>query len=475
MQNLLTNAKKPVVFCLSAAVGCFALALLAELFLLLTSGGQPAQSYCLTIDVSGSMAGEKMDEVKQAAKAFVGKQNLSKDSVAVVIFSSVGKILVPFTHNKSELNKNIDELLPYGGTNFEDAMDKTAEVFRENKSNAAVLLFTDGAPSVGDAQKAVDTAYLLRKNGIQVFAVMTADGDKPYLAGITGKDDRVIATTDGKIGEAFAQAETAMKQSLMGSGSASTQMAFIQASGWSVFLCLGIALALVAVQNYFLKKPLLPPNQAILVIIGSALAGIAAGFVGETSHQILDVARMGMFGQVVGWTVLGAVLAFGMTYFIPNLNKTKALQFGALGGFAGSIVFLIISTGSQLGGRLLGAFVLGAIIGLLVAIVETLFRNVWLAVMYDPRNVTQVNLGTQLVTVGGNRSDTVFINGAESKCGLFRAVGDNNVEYTTAGGKQTLHPGDRVQVGKVELVVCSKDIMFSASKFYPMRMSKVPR
>ncbi|MDR3183363.1 MAG: VWA domain-containing protein [Planctomycetaceae bacterium] len=473
MQDILNNTKKPVVFCLSAAIGCFLFALLAELFLLLTAGGTLPQSYCLTIDVSGSMAGSKMDEVKRAAKTFIDKQNLTNDSVALVIFSSVGKILVPFTHNKSELTGQIDRLESYGGTNFEDAMLKTEEVMTARK-RAAILLFTDGAPSAGDSQKALDIAYSLRKNGVRIFSVATADGDMPYLAGITGHQDRVIAATDGKIGEAFAAAETAMKQSLMGGGSSSTAMAFVRSSGWSVFLCFGIALALVGVQNYFLKKPLLPPEQLPLVAAGSAAAGLASGFIGEISHQVFDVVHLGVLGQVVGWTVLGAALAFGMTYFIPNMNKQKALQFGAVGGLLGSFAFLFFSIGTEVAGRLLGAFVLGAIIGLLVAFVEMLFRNVWLMVMYDPRNVAQVNLGTQLVTVGGGSRDSIHINGVEPNFGTFQMSG-NTIQYKTKNGTQTLNPGDRVNVGSVELVVCSKDVLFAASKFYPMRMSKVPR
>ncbi|MDR1383397.1 MAG: hypothetical protein LBJ67_06075 [Planctomycetaceae bacterium] len=57
---------------LAAGCGCFAFALLlAEPFLYLTSYETPSQSFVLTIDVSGSMAGSTMEEVKLAAKQFV--------------------------------------------------------------------------------------------------------------------------------------------------------------------------------------------------------------------------------------------------------------------------------------------------------------------------------------------------------------------------------------------------------------------
>jgi Ca-activated chloride channel family protein len=475
MNTFFETAKKPTIFMLTAAIGCFLAAVLAELFLLLTDKGAMPQAVCLTIDVSGSMSGNKMDEVKKAAKTFIENRNLSKDYIAVTVFSSVGKVLVPFTQNKNELFKNIDTLLSYGGTNFEDAMACSERVIKEHsgKSDRAVLLFTDGASSEGDPQKALEISQQLRKDGVRIFSVATQDGDMPYLAGLTGNKDHVIGTQDGRFEEAFAQAEKMISESLMGGGG---NYSFIEllgrTVGWTLFLSFGIALSLVAIQNHFLKKPLLPVEQLIIVLIGSGVAALAAGSVGEISHQIFDVVRLGVFGQVIGWTILGAILAFGMVYFIPNLNKMNALKFGALGGFLGSLAFLFFSIGTEIGGRLLGAFILGACIGLLVALVETIYRNVWLMVVYDPRNFVPVNLGSQNVTVGSGKGDTVFIADAEVKAGTFRAEGEK-IRYTDSNGKQQLLvPGNRIKMGTVELVICSKDVPFSPSKFYPMKMSK---
>jgi Ca-activated chloride channel family protein len=475
MNTFFETAKKPIIFMFTAAVGCFLAAVLAELFLLLTDKGTMPQAICLTIDVSGSMAGDKMDEVKKAAKTFIENRNLSKDYIAVTIFSSVGKVLVPFTRDKKELFKNIDSLLSYGGTNFEDAMLYSEHVIKEHggKSDRAVLLFTDGASSEGDPQKALKIAQQLREDGIRIFSVATQDGDMPYLAGLTGNKNHVIGTQDGRFEEAFAQAEKMISESLMGGGGNYSFGELLgRTVGWTLFLSLGIALSLVSVQNYFLKKPFLPTGQLVLVLIGSVIAALAAGFVGEFSHQIFDIVKLGRLGQVIGWTILGTILALGMVYFIPNLNKTNALKFGALGGFLGSLAFLLFSIGTEIGGRLLGACILGACIGLLVALVETIYRNVWLMVVYDPRNFVPVNLGSQNVTVGSGKSDTVFISDAEVKAGTFRAEGEK-IRYTDFNGKQQLLvPGNRIKIGTVELVICSKDVPFSPSKFYPMKMSQ---
>lgn len=194
---------------LVGALGCFAAALVAELFLYLTTKQSPPMAVCLTVDVSGSMAGEKLDEIKDASKKFIGHRNLSRDRVAITIFSSAGKVLVPFTKDKNELFRSIDSLSAYGGTNFEDAMTISRDAVENlpSSSGQAILLFTDGASSEGDSTKAVQTAEELRKRGVRIFAVATEDADQAYLAGLTGSPGHVIGTRDGRFHEAFMEAE----------------------------------------------------------------------------------------------------------------------------------------------------------------------------------------------------------------------------------------------------------------------------
>ena len=467
MQNIFNQYKKPVIFCLSAAIGSFILAFLAEPFLWLTATRQQAKShsYCLVLDVSSSMAGEKMDQVKDAAKNFINRQNTQKDSIAVVIFSSVARIVVSSTDDKNRLTHDIEQLEARGETNFEAAMLKTQEALKDiKKGNASILLFTDGEPSTGNSEEAVMIAESLRKKGAQIFSVATADGDESYLTRITGNNNRVIMTDDERIETAFGQAETAMKQSLMGGGSSSVGMAFFRSGGWSIFLCAGIALALVNVQSYFMKKSFTSRKQLKKILVGSMMAGLISGFTGETAHQIFDVVRLGILGQVVGWVFLGGILAFGTTYFIPNINIRKAIRYGGVGGLLGSVAFLMIGLiiGSEILGRLIGACILGGIVGLFVVLAEIVSREVWLMVIRGPQDIVQVNLGPQPVTIGGNSTDIVIL-GPEGKIfDSFQMVGDT-VQYKTKNEIRTLMPGDRIKVGDAEIVVCSKEKPYSAS------------
>ena len=103
--------------------------------------------------------------------------------------------------------------------------------------------------------------------------------------------------------------------------------------------------------------------------------------------------------------------------------------------------------------------------------VETIYRNIWLMVLYDSRNFVQVNLGSQKVTVGSASTDTIFVSDTAPKSATFLVIGDN-VQYTDSHGTQLLTPGNRIKMNNAELIICSNEVPFAPSKFYPMKMSR---
>ncbi|MGL6225184.1 MAG: hypothetical protein ACRC10_00995 [Thermoguttaceae bacterium] len=236
---------------------------------------------------------------------------------------------------------------------------------------------------------------------------------------------------------------------------------------WSVLLCFGMAVCIVMVQNHLMRKPMIEQSQLVILLIGAVVGGIAAGFTGNTAY---DIVQWVFAGRLVGWVVLGAILALGMSFYIANLDRKKALIGGSVGGLLGVIGFALFAYFGEMPGRIVGATILGACIGFMIGFVELFYRNVWLMVLYDPRDFTQVNLGSQTVTLGSGKYDTIFIPDVPEKAGEFSVHG-SEIRYTDASGIRTLEPGRSIHIGGVELVVCSKDVQFSASKFYPMKMS----
>jgi len=239
---------------------------------------------------------------------------------------------------------------------------------------------------------------------------------------------------------------------------------------WTSLLCFGMALSIVAAQNHLFRKPMFSTPEIMILVLGSVIAGCIAGLTGQMFYAYFHF--LGFLSRIIAWGLLGALVGYGMAFFLANLDRTWALRAGAVGGALGAVGFLMFS--NMLGdtaGRLLGAAILGACIGAMIGWVEQAFRKVWLMVIYDPRNFTQVNLGSQRVTVGSATTDTIHVRGVAPKTATFLVVGDK-VQFTDASGTQSLAPGNRVNVGNVELIVCSKEVQFAASKFYPMKMSR---
>ena len=478
---------KPMLFMLVSAAGCFLFALLVEPLLYLTQVAptprQTPQSICLTMDISGSMAGDPLREVKEAAKSFIRKRDLSRDKIAIVTFSDYARVIVPFSQNQEELFRNIDQLRDTGGTNFEAAMQVSETLFPEEQSvlrtedgDCSILLFTDGESTVGNPNAAISTASRLISRNVRVFAIATLDADMRYLTNLTQQPDRVITTRSGDFEDAFARAEKMIMAASQLSRDTHGQFSYIGVllftMLWTVFICCGITFFLVGAQNALMKKPVFISKQFLLLLIASVLAGTIAGFISQFSYTILRAIYLGEVGRMIAWAVLGGILASGMVFFIPNLNRNIAFKGGALGGFLGALGFLILSSVfGDMGGRLLGAFILGACIGAMVGIVEVASRKVWLAVVYSPRDVTVVNLGPQTVTVGSGNDDTVLVRDVAKKAAEFRVDG-NIVRYKGLEGNRNLEPGARVKLGNVELVVCSQDVPFSPSRFYPMKFSR---
>jgi len=541
--NSIDMIPKSVVFAVVAALGCFIAALLAEpLFLGKTPTiiipqppDPPSPYFVFCIDDSGSMSGNKREDVKDAAKEFISTRNLEKEKIGIVVFDRTSQVHLPLSKDKHRALSAIDSYRLGGGTVFSAPLQDALNLFegeteitqinqtyrdRIEEINKAigevnqlieigrikgkemerllpqtvpkiVLFFTDGQPEHEPPQLGLQKAQELREKGIKIYAISTMDGDKNYLAKMTGDASQVYMVNDAHIKDAFKQMEQQInaelsaaqpdflrdvpkKQTADGSGDieiiigTSRTKQILQSTVWSMLLCLGMCVFIVIVQNLLMRKPLFIPDQLATLCIGGAIGGLLAGFCGDTVFQIIPIV---FIGRLVGLCILGAILAYAMSFYIANLDRKWALIGGVLGGFLGAIGFQIFANAlSGTSGRLLGAAILGACIGAMIGFVEQFYRNVWLMVVYDPRNFTQVNLGSRAITVGSGTSDTVFVKDVGTKAATFLMV-DSEIRFADANGTQTLRAGDSVKVGSVEFAVCSKNVV-GIRKFYPMKMSR---
>jgi len=137
----------------------------------------PTLNLALVIDRSGSMAGEKMEKVKESLVELLEKLRKG-DILSVIVFSSEAEILVEAQKIDSKLiiNQRILNILPYGSTNIHDGLmmgyNEVMKNFNENYNNRVILL-TDGRTNEGvtDHELIITRSSEYNRNNISLSVI----------------------------------------------------------------------------------------------------------------------------------------------------------------------------------------------------------------------------------------------------------------------------------------------------------------
>ena len=241
-----------------------------------------------------------------------------------------------------------------------------------------------------------------------------------------------------------------------GGGRDASRLALIVATGfWSAIAASVLATTLFAAGEWHQRRDFRPRHLQRILLFG-ALAGFLSGAAAQGAYSVEFGSRLFQetVARVACWGLMGALLGALLSRPVPNLGLLRGLIAGAVGGGLGGVGFLLV--GAVLPdaiGRLVGIGTLGLALGLAMIVVEKLFREASLEVIWAPNETTNFNLGAQAVTIGGGE-DHVFVRGLPSR---FASVAFSNgvIEYVeTATGKHTpLKNGSRLEIGKLNLVI----------------------
>ncbi len=241
-----------------------------------------------------------------------------------------------------------------------------------------------------------------------------------------------------------------------GGGRDATPFALIVATGiWSAIAASVLATALFVAGEWHQRRDVRPRSAQKILLLG-ALAGFVSGAVAQAAYsvQIGPAAFHAVVVRVACWALMGALLGALLSRPVPNLGLLRGLLAGAVGGGLGGVGFLLV--GAVLPdaiGRLVGIGTLGLALGLAMIVVEKLFREASLEVIWAPNETTNFNLGAQAVTIGGGENH-VFVRGLPPRFARI-AFSNGLIEYVeTATGKRTpLKDGSRLEIGKLNLVI----------------------
>lgn len=137
-------------------------------------------NFSLVLDRSGSMAGEKLRHLKDAAKLVMERLN-SQDYLSVVIFDETADVIVPaaLVQDRETLERQIDAIEERGGTKMSTGMQAGLGELQRGLAPERVshmLLLTDGR-TWEDTPQCQQLADQCRAAGIPLSVLGFAEGD----------------------------------------------------------------------------------------------------------------------------------------------------------------------------------------------------------------------------------------------------------------------------------------------------------
>lgn len=136
----------------------------------------------LVLDISESMNGEPLEQMKEAAQGFVGTVLEGEANCALVTYSADAAIACGLTSKQSALSDAIDDLSTQGRTNMEAGMRNGEDALADGVSSRRIMvLMSDGHPNEGlQGDELITYARRLKDHGIKLYTVGFNEGAEGY-------------------------------------------------------------------------------------------------------------------------------------------------------------------------------------------------------------------------------------------------------------------------------------------------------
>ena len=122
----------------------------------------------------------------------------------------------------------------------------------------------------------------------------------------------------------------------------------------------------------FYKQRRLKLSGVGLMLAWGALSGLLSGLAGQLVFSLLTVALPVLpitIGCYLGWVLMGGLFGWLISLRMPNLPSILALIGGVLSGWLGGLAYLMsLLDSSGTWGRVEGAVIVGALLGLMITL-----------------------------------------------------------------------------------------------------------
>lgn len=231
----------------------------------------------------------------------------------------------------------------------------------------------------------------------------------------------------------------------------------VHTSLWSGVFAGVLTIGLFWAGEIYHRKPGLAPRIIGKALLSGFVAGAIAGAIAQLVFS-MPVGRRWLKEFILRpscWALMGALLGWRLGLVVPNLGFRRGAMGGAMGGLIGGYGFVLVNLLSlpETLSRMVGVGILGLALGLAIIIVEALFREAFLEIIWAPGETTSVSLGEKAVYIGGG-DDHVFVPGLPQHAAgvLFE---NGRVQYldTATGARTVLKNDSKLQIGHIWIVV----------------------
>lgn len=222
-------------------------------------------------------------------------------------------------------------------------------------------------------------------------------------------------------------------------------------------LCSAVIAAALFVSAEWYQRRELKAGRVLKVLLFGAIAGFFSGAVAQGVF-LVHIGSFDFQNYVLRsfcWGLAGAIIGGLLCRTVPNLGLFRGSAAGFIGGCIGGILFVLVS--NQLPetlGRVVGVGSLGLALGLAMYLVENLFREASLEVIWAYNETTRVSLGAQPITIGGDVEDKIFLRGLPRHVSSIVLHNGQIEHFDNSNGTRTpLTDGSRLTIGSIHLVV----------------------
>lgn len=254
---------------------------------------------------------------------------------------------------------------------------------------------------------------------------------------------------------------------------------FVRSALWSGAIGLTIGAAILIYDNLRSLRGQWHRDLLLALPLFFALSFVG-GVAGQTSYLFVQ----NSITRGIGWALMGAAVGVGLGFVRRDmLQSARGAMGGALGGFIGGFVFDGLTSISDAGGdgafsRFVGQIIMGALIALLMRVVQDAMKDAWLlGISSGTYEGKEYPLNTARVSVGRDESNAISLFRDTKLPAKLGALVSQNGQWFWQGEaieingvpceNAPISPGDTLKIGTTQFRFQSKSGKSNAPTYQP--------